>query len=175
MLPTIVRTERLILRPFEPGDAQPMHAILSDADAMRYWSTLPHADLAQTERWIGESIRSVAAGESDDFVVVHEGRVVGKAGLWKGNELGMLFARSTWGTGIAREAVQAVIDRGRERGLKSITADVDPRNVRAVRFLEKFGFVKTGEAKQTYNIGGLWTDSVYLELALAASSGSSGS
>jgi RimJ/RimL family protein N-acetyltransferase len=161
----VIKTERLTLRPFEPGDAPAMHAILSDPDAMRFWSTLPHADLAETERWIASSIAANAEG-MHDYVVVHEGRVVGKAGLWKGNELGILFAKSTWGTGIAREAVAAVIERARERGVTTIAADVDPRNVRAVRFLEKFGFVKTGEAKRTYNIGGVWTDSVYLELKL---------
>ena len=166
-----IKTARLVLRPFEPGDAPAMHAILSDADAMQFWSSLPHTDMAQTERWVASTIEAVAKGEADDFVVVHEGRVVGKAGLWKGNELGMIFAKSTWGTGIAREAVAAVIERARQRGVKVINADVDPHNVRAVKFLKRFGFVVTGEAKRTYQIGDLWTDSVYLELALASAAG----
>ena len=34
-------------------DAPAMHAIMSDARAMRYWSSLPHETLAETERWIG--------------------------------------------------------------------------------------------------------------------------
>jgi RimJ/RimL family protein N-acetyltransferase len=162
-----IKTARLVLRPFQPADAAAMHAILSDAEAMQFWSTLPHGDMAQTERWVASTIEAVAKGEADDFVVVHEGRVVGKAGLWKGNELGMIFAKSTWGTGIAREAVAAVIERARTRGVNIITADVDPRNLRAVAFLERLGFVVTGEAKRTYQIGDIWTDSVYLELALA--------
>lgn len=166
-MPDTIDTARLTLRRFTLADTAAMHAIMCDADAMQFWSTLPHATLAETERWVASTIETVAKGEADDFVVVHEGRVVGKAGLWKGNELGMIFAKSTWGTGIAREAVQAVIDRARSRGVKAITADVDPRNVRAVRFLERLGFVKTGEAKCTYQIGDLWTDSVYLELSLA--------
>lgn len=161
-----IHTGRLTLRRFALADVAAVHAILSDPETMRFWSTLPHTTLAETERWVASTIEAVAKGEADDFVVVHEREVVGKAGLWKGNELGMIFAKSAWGTGIAREAVEAVIDRARERGVKSITADVDPRNARAVRFLEKFGFVKTGEAKRTYKIGDLWTDSVYLELVL---------
>jgi RimJ/RimL family protein N-acetyltransferase len=161
-----ITTARLTLRPFVPEDAPAMHAILSDPDAMRFWSTLPHTEMAQTERWVASTIDAAAEGDADDFVVVHEGRVVGKAGLWKGNELGMLFALNVWGTGIAREAVEAVIDRARAGGVKSITADVDPRNIRAVRFLTRLGFVATGEAKGTYRIGDMWTDSVYLELSL---------
>jgi RimJ/RimL family protein N-acetyltransferase len=163
----VLKTERLVLRPFEAGDAPAMHAILSDPEAMRYWSTLPHADMAQTDRWVASTMEAVDKGEADDFVVIYEGGVIGKAGLWKGNELGMIFAKCTWGTGIAREAVGAVIERARQRGVKVLTADVDPRNVRAVKFLERLGFVVTGEAKRTYQIGDMWTDSVYLELALA--------
>lgn len=159
-----VRTPRLLLRRLTPGDAPALHEIMSDRQAMAFWSTLPHASLAQTEEWLAGAIAAVEAGESDDFAVIHNGVLVGKAGLWKGNELGMLFAKSIWGTGIAREAVEAVIDRARLRGVKSITADVDPRNVRAVTFLQHLGFVVTGEAKHTYKIGETWTDSVYLEL-----------
>jgi ribosomal-protein-alanine N-acetyltransferase len=159
-------TERFVLRRFEPGDAPAMHAIMSDPAAMQYWSSLPHTDIAQTEDWIARTIGAVAAGDSDDFAVTLDGELVGKAGLWKGDELGMIFAPCVWGTGLAAEAVAAVIARARARGVRTVTADVDPRNVRAVRFLERFGFVTTGSAERTYRIGEAWTDSVYLELAL---------
>ena len=161
-----IQTKRLLLRRLDAGDVAALHVIMSDADAMAFWSTLPHATFAQTEEWLADAIASVDAGESDDYAVVHDGVLVGKAGLWKGNELGMLFAPSVWGTGIAREAVEAVLARARSRGVKSIMADVDPRNVRAVTFLTRLGFMTTGEAKRTYKIGDLWTDSVYLELPL---------
>jgi RimJ/RimL family protein N-acetyltransferase len=51
--------------------------------------------------------------------------------------------------------------------MTSIMADIDPRNMRVRRFLEKLGFRKTGAAKNTYKIGDIWTDSVYLTLDLA--------
>jgi RimJ/RimL family protein N-acetyltransferase len=88
-------------------------------------------------------------------------------GIWQGNELGLIFARSVWGTGVAREATAALIERSRTRGMASIMADIDPRNERVRRFLEKFGFRKTGEAKGTYKIGDILTDSAYLTLDLA--------
>lgn len=157
---------RLTLRRFTSGDGITLHAIMSDPDVMRFWSTLPHSDIAQTEEFLARTIASVDAGESDDFAVIHNGVLVGKAGLWKGNEIGFLFAKSVWGAGIAREAVAAVIERARLRGVPSIMADVDPRNLRSVKFLERLGFETTGEARNTYLIGGHWTDSVYLELRL---------
>ena len=163
----IIKTKRLVLRRFKPGDAPALHAIFSDPDAMRYWSSLPHATLAESESFLARVIEAVAAGESDDFAVLHDGVVIGKAGLWRGNELGMLFDKRVWGTGMAAEAVEAVIARARSRGVKTIMADVDPRNIRSMKFLERLGFVTTGAAKQTYKVGDVWTDSIYLELKLA--------
>ena len=36
------RTERLLLRPAQADDLEPLHAILSDPQAMAYWSSPPH-------------------------------------------------------------------------------------------------------------------------------------
>ena len=162
----MLTTARLTLRRVALSDVPAMHAIFADPEAMQYWSRLPHTDIAETEAWIIKTIEAVEAGEADDFVVVHEGALVGRVGIWKDNELGLIFARSVWGTGIAREATEALIERSRSRGMKSIMADIDPRNLRVARFLGKLGFRKTGEAKSTYRIGDIWTDSEYLTLTL---------
>jgi len=162
----MLTTARLTLRRVTLSDVPAMHAIFADPEAMQYWSRLPHTDIAETEAWIIKTIEAVEAGEADDFVVVHEGALVGRVGIWKDNELGLIFARSVWGTGIAREATEALIERSRSRGMKSIMADIDPRNLRVARFLGKLGFRKTGEAKSTYRIGDIWTDSEYLTLTL---------
>jgi len=163
----IITTQRLTLRRFRAEDAAAFHAILSDAEAMRYWSTPPHLSLAETERWIARTIEAVGSGKADDFVVTHAGEVVGKAGLWSGNELGMIFASGVWGRGYASEAVSAVIARAFARGLGSIKADVDPRNAKSLRLLRKLGFVETGSAECTLLIGEEWVDSVYFELRAA--------
>jgi len=92
-------------------DAEALHAIFRDPEAMRYWSTLPHASLAQTQEFMARTIQSCDAGEADDFAVVFEGRVVGKAGVWQADEIGFIVAREIWGKGIASEAVRAVIGR----------------------------------------------------------------
>ncbi|MBX3503345.1 MAG: GNAT family N-acetyltransferase [Alphaproteobacteria bacterium] len=167
---TILRTERLILRRVRASDAPAMHAILSDPAAMRYWSTLPHADLAQSEAWIEGTVASILAGRSDDFLVECDGAVIGKAGLWNGNEIGFLLAPSAWGKGYAREAVAAVIARGfAVNGHDEIRAEVDPRNEACLRLLTRLGFRETGRALRTWCIGGEWSDSVYLSLARPAS------
>lgn len=160
----IITTKRLTLRRFRAEDASAFHEIMSDVEAMRYWSTPPHRNFAETVRWIAATIDAVGSGRADDFVVVHDGKMIGKAGLWAANELGMIFARSVWGQGFAREAVAAVIERAIARGLNAIKADVDPRNVLSLHLLRKLGFVETGSAERTLLIGDEWVDSLYLEL-----------
>jgi [ribosomal protein S5]-alanine N-acetyltransferase len=163
---TIV-TPRLTLRRITMDDAPAMQAIFADAEAMRYWSRLPHTDFAETENWVAKAIAANESGEGDDFVVIRDGVLVGRVGIWRNNEIGMIFAPSVWGTGVAREATEALIARSRARGLTSIWADIDPRNTRVRRFLERHCFKKTGAAKNTYKIGDIWTDSEYLTLDLS--------
>lgn len=157
-----IKTKRLVLRHFKAEDAVALHPIFADPEAMQFWSSA-HKSLAQTEEFVRDTIRAYQAGTGDDFVVLFEGVVIGKAGLWRANEIGFIFSRSVWGTGIAGEAVRAIMSRASTRGVTSIIADVDPRNERCLRLLEKLGFVRTGAAKQTVLVGDEWADSVYLE------------
>jgi RimJ/RimL family protein N-acetyltransferase len=163
---TILRTPRLVLRRPRSDDVAAMHAIMRDPLAMRYWSTLPHETVAETEAWIAKTIDAINAGKCDDFFVEHEGLLIGKAGLWSRNEIGFLFSPSVWGKGYAREALQAVIDRAfRERGHEEIQAEADTRNERCLRLLARLGFRETRRAERTWHIGDEWSDSVYLSLA----------
>ena len=157
-------TRRLVLRRMAMADAPALHEALSDPETMRYWSTLPHRSLDETESWVQETIEAVAAGKADDFVVTQGGQVIGKAGLWRRGELGILIARSHWLQGFANEAISAVIGRAFERDVVRIEADVDPRNLACLALLTKLGFRKSGEAKSTFSIGDEWADSVYLTL-----------
>ena len=162
---TALRTARLLLRRPRPGDSPAMHAILSDPAAMRYWSTLPHTELAESEAWVIATIRAIESGECDDFFVERDGQLIGKAGLWNGDEIGFLFSPAVWGQGYAAEALSAVIFHAFDAGGRTqIRADVDPRNDRSLRLLTRLGFRETGRAERTFCIGGEWSDSVYLVL-----------
>ena len=161
---TKLRTERLVLRPFERQDAVALFEIFSDPAVMRYWSSLPHTCVQQTEALIEETIEADPATTSE-FIVERNGVVIGKAGFWKVPEVGFLFHPSVWGQGIAAEALRAVIAFGFDvRRLDRITADVDPDNSASLRLLAKLGFVETGRAQNTFKIGKTWVHSVYLSL-----------
>ena len=160
-----IRTERLVMRRFRLDDTPAMHRIMTDPVAMRYWSTLPHQSLEQTEAWVRSEVEA-PADASDDFVVTLDGALIGKLGCWQLPEIGFLFDPGTWGNGYANEAMTAFVERRRALGSTELTADVDPRNASSLSLLRKAGFEETGRAERTYEIGGEWCDSIFLKLDL---------
>ncbi|MDP1777966.1 MAG: GNAT family N-acetyltransferase [Brevundimonas sp.] len=159
-----IRTPRLILRSARPDDLEAMHAVLSDPRATLWWSTPPHETVEQTKAWLDGMIAN--GPDHPDFVVELDGRVIGKAGFWNLPDVGYILHPDAWGQGLAAEAVGAAIDHVfRTRDLETLTADVDPENAASIRLLERLGFVRTGFAARTWNVGGVWKDSLYYALS----------
>ena len=161
----VIRTPRLVLRRAQLSDAAAMHRLMSDARAMRYWSTPPHDRLEQTEEWMASMV-DAPLDQSDDFIVTLDGALIGKLGAWRLPEIGFLLNPALHGRGFATEALAAFVERRRRLGSTELTADVDPANERSLRLLERAGFREIGRAARTWHIGGVWHDSVYLRLDL---------
>jgi RimJ/RimL family protein N-acetyltransferase len=53
------------------------------------------------------------------------------------------------------------------RELDTLSADVDPENAASIRLLQRLGCVRTGSGERTWNVGGVWKDSVYYALSRA--------
>ena len=165
-------TARLRLRRAMPTDLEAFHEILSDPVAMRFWSSLPHRDLERTREWL-DSMLSEGPPLNEDFVIEHQGRLIGKAGCWRLPEIGYILHPAYWGQGFAAEACRAAIAHVfASYDLDAITADVDPRNEASLRLLARLGFVETGRATATYEIEGEISDSVYLALGRSSAHGS---
>jgi ribosomal-protein-alanine N-acetyltransferase len=163
-----VSTRRLRLRRAQADDLSDLHAVMNHAGAMRYWCTLPHATVAATEQLLAKVIAPDRGdpGAADDYVVERDGRVIGKAGLWKGHELGIILHPDHWGQRLAHEALTALIPHlfARRPEMEAIVADVDPRNAGSLRLLAGLGFVETHRAPRTMKVGEEWCDSIYLAL-----------
>ena len=163
-----IATPRLRLRSAQAGDLDAMHAILSDPVAMRYWSSLPHVDIAETRVWLDDMI-AAPPETSCDFIVERDGVAIGKAGCWRAPEVGYILHPDHWGRGLAREAMAAAIPVVFARlDLPELIAEVDPRNTASLNLLARLGFVETGRAAHTWKIGDEWSDSVYLALSRPA-------
>ncbi len=162
-------TPRLRLRRARIEDLEAIHEVLSNPLATRFWSTPPHEEIELTREWLEAMIAS-SPEESDDFVVEHQGRVIGKAGFYRLPEIGYILHPDHWGQGLAFEALSAVIERAFERfDIPAITADCDPENVGSLRLLARLGFREVRREKNTWLIAGKWHDSIILELPRRAS------
>ena len=159
----MIWTDRLVLRRAQMADLEDVHAMLSEPRAMRYWSTPEHETLEQSRAWL-EGMVQGAPGE-DDFLIEHQGRIIGKAGAWRLPEVGFLLHPDHWGKGLAREAMTAVIAHlFAAHEVEVLTAEADPRNAASLRLLDRLGFVETGRAERTMQWRDEWCDSVYLAL-----------
>ncbi len=151
--PTLT-TARLRLRGFQPEDAEALHPTMADADLMTWWSSAPHATLAETEdyfepregekRWRSWAITRAPDDTAIGWVSVGERR----PGV---SEIGYMLAREHWGDGIAREGVSAVIDHlfAAEKH-RRVFADTDPENMASRGLLERLGFWKEGLLREEW-------------------------
>jgi RimJ/RimL family protein N-acetyltransferase len=161
----ILLTDRLRLRPAQMTDLDDFHAILGRVEAMQYWSTPPHPDLATTEVWLADTVARDPA-VSVEFAVEYQGRVIGKAGGGDLPEVGYIFHPDYWGQGFAHEAMRAVVDHiFANHPFDHVWADIDPRNAASRRLLQRLGFVYSHHAKNTFCIAGVWVDSDYYTLS----------
>lgn len=160
---TVLRSQRLLLRPATMDDVDAFCDILSDARAMRFWSTPPHASKVETIKWVANMV--AMKDEGTDFVWEYRGRVIGKGGAYAMPEVGFILHPEFWGKGFAREAMEAIIPYlFALTDTPALTADVDPDNAASISLLASLGFKETHRAKNTFCINGVWVHSVYFAL-----------
>jgi RimJ/RimL family protein N-acetyltransferase len=157
-------SQRLRMRRATLDDLPVFREVLTDPAAMRFWSTPPHTDEAQTRAWVEAT---VAAGppDADDFVLELGGQAIGKAGCWRLPEIGYILHPRWWGQGLAREALETIIPHlFRTYEMPELVAEVDPRNAASIGLLQRLGFHETGRAAGTITVGDELCDSVYFAL-----------
>lgn len=148
-LPTLT-TEHLVLRPLVTADADALHAVFSDEQTMRYWSSPPHRGMAETrdyvsgnaaqDQWLTWAITE-GGGPALGWIVLGTHR----QGVC---ELGYILGRDRWGRGYAGEAAAAIVGHGfAAMGLRRIFADCDPDNIGSIRVLERLGFRREGHLR----------------------------
>jgi ribosomal-protein-alanine N-acetyltransferase len=156
-----LRTPRLILRRARQDDLADLHALLSDAEATHFWSTPPYRRIRQTQRWLADMMAS-RPEVSEDFVIEHEGRVIGKIGAFRLPEFGYVLRPDHWGRGLAGEAMTAFLGHVWRRGdVSRLIADIDPRNAASIRLVERHGFRFSHRAQRTIRTHLGWCDSAY--------------
>jgi RimJ/RimL family protein N-acetyltransferase len=149
-----LRTSRLWLRPIEPADREPLHALWTEPEVRRFLWDGRIIDLATVDGVIERSAASFARDGFGLFALRPEerGALLGCAGLYRfaperEPELLYSLALRAWGRGLASEASRAVLDDAFTRlGLARVPARTDTPNRGSVRVMERLGMRFEGES-----------------------------
>ncbi|MEU0314898.1 GNAT family protein [Nocardioides sp. NPDC006273] len=163
----------LVLRDFEAGDADDLHAIVGD-DRVTYWLSLESLSRDETQSLLdGILERQPDTPRSEFYLAITESAspevIIGfvRLGLMgvKAADLGYVLRPEWQGRGIARAAVSRTIDFGLgDLGLHRITANIGPMNTSSMRLVESLGFQREGTIRDHVHTNGAWRDSVSFSL-----------
>ena len=165
----MLKTERLILRPFRETDAEDLYAYARDPRVGPIAGWPIHGSPEESR----EIIRTVFAAPNVFALELREiGRVIGSAGLvgrhpageipdCPDDEIGYALSPDHWGRGLVPEAVEALLGYGfTELDLRRIWCGHYAGNWRSDRVIRKCGFryqfsrteraALMGEVRQTY-------------------------
>jgi RimJ/RimL family protein N-acetyltransferase len=149
-----LRTDRLLLRPWQPTDAEAVLAIMADQRMSEYLPLpRPYTDRDARDFVSGYATEGRSTGSRLECAVVAGGRLVGAAGLrlpvgGTEPEIGYWIASTEWGNGYAAEAARALADFGFANGLPRIKIVTDIANHASVRVAMAAGFTFEGVSRQ---------------------------
>ena len=145
----ILRTKRLILRPFDQSDLDDLfeYASVDGVGQMAGWK--PHENIAESQKILDTFIN-----EKKTFALDLSGKVIGSLGIElydekiypefadkRVREIGYVLAKAYWGQGLMPEAVSEVIRFCfEELDLDILTCAHSVRNKQSARVQEKCGF-----------------------------------
>jgi RimJ/RimL family protein N-acetyltransferase len=164
-----IATERLLLRPWTPDDAEALLATYSHPDVWPWLGSAPapcpdlDAARARAERWatLGHGplgFWAIEASGVDGLPV----QPVGSAILLMlprtdgrdsdAVEVGWALHPSAWGRGIATEAAQALVERARAARLPRVHAVVYEGNERSLALCDRLGMTRLGPTSEWYGV-----------------------
>lgn len=164
-----IRTQRLLLRPYAPGDVDALYAYHRLPEVFRYLYTEPRSR-KEVQAMVAERAAATAVsaeGQALCLVVglAETGELVGDCVLfWRSQqhqqgEVGYVFNPGYHGHGYATETVAALIWLGfAGLGLHRITGQCDARNTASARVMERAGMRCEAHLVENEHVKGEWTD-----------------
>lgn len=169
----VLNGHRVVLRPLALTDAPAIFEIFGDPRVMRYWLSGPLEDLNAARASISDIHECFRRRTHFQWGVarLEDDHIIGTGTLFnletehRRVEVGYALAHSFWGQGYATETVAMLLEFAFSTlGLHRVEADVDPRNKRSVRVLERQGFEREGYFRERYRVRGEIQDGVFLGL-----------
>jgi RimJ/RimL family protein N-acetyltransferase len=147
----VVRTERLVLRPYRPDDEDAVLRACQDPGIQRWIVALPQPyTRADARQWVGEVAPAERAERRGLPVAVEaDGAFVGSAGVHLrdgrlGPEVGYWTAPWARGRGYAAETAAALAGWALDRGAPRVHLFADVGNTASQSVAERAGFTREG-------------------------------
>ena len=160
-----LQTERLILRPVQPDDAEAMFDYLRDEETVRFITVPPVKTVTEV---IENSIQSYFMLDPiGKWAIVYDQKMIGTIDLrlneaHRQAEIGYVLNKRYWGQGIMPEAAQAILAVGFDQlQLVRIFSEHDTRNPKSGRVMTKIGMQQEGVALKSQIIKGEIVDMVH--------------
>ena len=162
---TILRSERLTLRPYTLDDVDFVFDMYSRWEVQQYLGRTPQIStqrdeaVARIERWnaISDSIRGfwlavdTDSGKRLGTLLLTDLPFSNDRGPSGEIEIGWHLHPNAWGRGVATEAATAVLDHAFDAGLERVLAVVKPDNLASQRVAERLGMKHLGITTDYYD------------------------
>lgn len=154
----VLQTDRLVLRPTRPADAEMLFPIFGDPVAMHYWDVPVRRDVQQTEQML-RSYLVPGSGQQGTWCLIFRGELhpvgliqyVRREACHRRAEVRYVLARRHWRQGLMSEALGAMLHYCFETlALHRLEATCEPDNLRAMALLERLSFRKEGLLRGRY-------------------------
>lgn len=161
-----IRTDRLTLRTYLPGDEEWMHDLYSRPEVTALLLDEPWNREYTLNRLGDRLMKTDLLGPAGTLALVIEygGTPVGDVMIWTttyGNaEMGWVLDPDAGGRGIASEAVTAVIAHAFDRGLHRVVAQMDARNAASAKLATRVGMTQEAHFRANWWSKGEWTDTL---------------
>ncbi len=152
-----IETGRLVLRPLEPADANPVAAYLDDIEVARWLVRVPHPFTAQdASDFIDQCCTTASLGTATTLGIVVRGHdraivrgIVALHSLDTRPEIGFWLGRPFWGHGLMSEAVDATLTWAYANlDVDAITAGAFQGNVASLTIQARQGFEVVGMSRR---------------------------
>ncbi|MDN3482860.1 GNAT family N-acetyltransferase [Arthrobacter sp. APC 3897] len=162
-----LKTDRLLLRPWEPADADFVYDMYSRWEVQRFIGLVPRAmeDRSEADRLIERcrnfdhpvrgfwAVQRVVDAQLVGTILLKGIPASGEAPLQPSGdtEIGWHFHPDYWGKGYAAEAASAVLGHSFREGLGRVIAVTSAENTASQRVCERIGMEHQGTTKDYYN------------------------
>ena len=166
----VLETERLLLRPLEPGDVDLIWPDISDPEISRYMAWEAHTDRAQTMDFLKNEQARREAGRGITWAIFKDNSFCGifsvigivrshRALTYNKAELAYWLGRKYQGQGIMTEAGRRVLQFAfQELRLHKIFVSHFSINKASENLIKRLGFRYVGEQRAEFQKAGVWYD-----------------